>query len=444
MTAIGPLGAVWMSADTWIVVVGALTAMSCALPGAFLLLRRQSMMGDAISHAVLPGLAAAFLLTGSRDSVVMLAGAAVVGVLTAVFTEWIRSAGRVDESASMGVVFTVLFAIGLILIRQAAHKVDLDADCVLYGDIVFAPIDTRAVLGFDIPRAALVGAGALAMNLLFVALLYKELTIAAFDPALATTLGLRAGWMNLLLMAVVAVTTVLAFETVGSILVIAMLIVPAAAAHLLTDRLPVLLVLALVLACASAALGHAAAISVPAWLGLGDAGVSTSGMMAVAAGGLYVVAMVVGPRHGLVSRFAYRAGLAVRIAREDMLGLLYRRDEPGGEPTSVSTASLKRGTGASNWVQSLALRSLRRRGLLLESGGLVRLSEAGRVAARGLVRSHRLWESYLERRAQVPPDHVHELAARLEHVSDESLAERLSRNLGDPGRDPHGREIPPP
>ncbi|MEM6917075.1 MAG: metal ABC transporter permease, partial [Verrucomicrobiota bacterium] len=132
----------WSSFDTWIVVVGALCAMACALPGCFLVLRKMSMMGDAISHAVLPGLAIAFLITGSRASLPMFFGAAIAGVLTAVFTQWIARFGNVDRGAAMGIVFTTLFAIGLILIRQAADHVELDPGCVLYGAIELTPLDT--------------------------------------------------------------------------------------------------------------------------------------------------------------------------------------------------------------------------------------------------------------------------------------------------------------
>ena len=139
--------------DGWIVAAGILCAMSCALLGNFLVLRRMSMMGDAISHAVLPGLAIAFLVTNSRESLPMFIGAAIVGVLTALFTQWINRFGRVEESASMGVVFTSLFAIGLILIVRAADHVDLDPGCVLYGAIEMVPLDIRNVFGFEIPRA---------------------------------------------------------------------------------------------------------------------------------------------------------------------------------------------------------------------------------------------------------------------------------------------------
>lgn len=434
---------VWLPIDTWIVVVGALSGMSCALVGVWLVLRKQSMMGDAISHAVLPGLAAAFLLTGSRDSLVMLAGAGAAGVLTAVFTERIRSAGKVDEGASMGVVFTVLFAIGLILIRKGADRVDLDPDCVLYGAIELTPLDMRSWLGLSAPRAVWIAAGMLLFNALFVAALYKELRIAAFDPALATTLGLHAAAVHYLLMAVVAVTTVVAFENVGSILVIAMLIVPPAAARLLTDRLGPLLLLSLLIAALSAALGHLAAVRAPAWFGFAGVSVSTAGMMGVAAGALFVLALLAGPRHGIISQLVHRTALSLRILREDLLGLLYRLEELGDAGSVAATPHLLgTGVGGSPTLRRLALHALVRRGLVRRERAGYRLTRAGRLAAQELVRSHRLWEAYLQRHLQVPPDHLHGTAARLEHVGDPVMTRRLAAALGNPDHDPHGRQIP--
>jgi len=131
----------WTANDFHIILVGGLCAMACALPGTFLLLRRMSMMGDAISHAVLPGLAIAFLISGSRANIWMFLGAAIAGILTALFTQWITRFGKVERGAAMGIVFTTLFAIGLVLIRKAADHVDLDAACVLYGALEYTPLN---------------------------------------------------------------------------------------------------------------------------------------------------------------------------------------------------------------------------------------------------------------------------------------------------------------
>lgn len=299
----------WLPLDTWIVVIGVLCAVACALPGCFLVLRQMSMMGDAISHAVLPGLAIAFLVTGSRASLGMFVGAVVVGVLTAVFTQWVSTFGKVDRGASMGIVFTTLFAVGLLLIVRAADHVDLDPGCVLYGAIELTPLDTLFTLNLggvllDVPRAAVVLAVVLLINLAVIVVLFKELRISSFDPELATTLGINATVMHYVLMAMVAVTTVAAFEAVGSIIVIAMLIVPAAAASLLTDRLAVMLGISALLAALAAPIGHLAALTVPPMLGFEST--TTSGMMAVAAGGLFLLTWLFAPRHGLAARLLTR------------------------------------------------------------------------------------------------------------------------------------------
>ncbi len=432
----------WTLLDTWIVVAGVLCAMSCALLGSFLILRKMSMMGDAISHAVLPGLAIAFLITGSRSSMAMFIGAAVVGVLTALFTEWVRGFGQVEENASMGVVFTALFAVGLILIVRAANRVDLDPGCVLYGAIEMTPLDTVAVAGRWLPRAVLVLGIVFAVNLSFVLLFYKELKISSFDPALATTLGISARGMHYLLMTFVAVTTVASFEAVGSILVVAMLIVPSAAAHLLTDRLGPMLLVSVCLGAASAALGHLAAITVPGWFGFADT--NTAGMMAVTAGTLFGVVLLIAPRHGIAIRLLHQAALRLRIAREDILGLLYRVEEAGprtaGAP--IDFQQLRTATGTSPILGHLALLSLRRLRLVVPLQGGYTITERGRADASRLVRSHRLWETFLHERMGLGLDHVHSPADRVEHFTPPGIQEEIVTSLKQPAHDPHGAQIP--
>lgn len=288
----------WTTFDTWIVVTGALCAVACALPGCFLVLRKMSMMGDAISHAVLPGLAIAFIITGSRASIPMFFGAAIAGILTAVFTQWISRFGNVDRGAAMGIVFTTLFAVGLILIRNAADHVDLDPGCVLYGAIELTPLDT--VGKSSIPRATLVNGIVLFLNLGVILLLFKEMRLASFDPALADTLGFSSKFLHYLLMTMVAVTTVAAFESVGSIIVIAMLIVPPATALLVTRKLVPLLLIACGVAAASALVGHLAALTVPYWFGFETT--TTSGMIALAAGVFFLLAWLFNPAEGMVGK----------------------------------------------------------------------------------------------------------------------------------------------
>jgi manganese/zinc/iron transport system permease protein len=295
----------WMPTDTLIVIVGSLCAIACALPGCFMVLRRMSMMGDAISHAVLPGLALGFLLTGSRASFPMFIGAAVMGLLTAFFTQCISKWGKVDRGAAMGITFTTMFALGLLLIVQAADHVDIDPSCVLYGALEWTPFDTVGTIDWagytiDVPRAAVVLGVVLCLNLAVIVVLFKEFKISAFDPELATSLGIHSQLMHYLLMAMVAVTTVAAFESVGSIIVIAMLVVPAATAQLLTDNLKFMLIISAVVGVLAAILGHVSAIIVPPMLGF--KGTSTSGMIAASAGLLFLMAWLFAPRYGLIAR----------------------------------------------------------------------------------------------------------------------------------------------
>jgi manganese/zinc/iron transport system permease protein len=430
----------WTFIDTWIVVTGALSAMACALPGCYLVLRRMSMMGDAISHTVLPGLAIAFLITGSRESLPMLIGATAIGVLTAYLVQGIHRLSGLDRGASMGVIFTAFFALGLILIRQAADHVDLDPNCVLYGAIELTPLEVHRIFGQEIPRAALTNGAMLLVNILFVLLFFKELRVTAFDPALATSMGIHAETMHYALMTLVAATVVAAFESVGSILVIAMLIVPGAAAYLLTDRLWKLLVLSQIIAALCALLGHIGAITVPTWFGFRDT--STAGMMAVAAGFLFLAVFLLAPRYGLLSRFISQALLTLKITRDDILGFLYRYDELAPEDARpVTAADLARAMRSTGRVR-LALWDLRRRGWVRGSGAAIEATPRGLSEGRGLIRSHRLWESYLFHRLGIDANEAHFPAHQLEHFTDEAMQSELARSADHPQVDPHRRNIP--
>ncbi|MFN3192935.1 MAG: metal ABC transporter permease [Aureliella sp.] len=425
--------------DGWIMAAGILCAISASLLGNFLVLRQMSMLGDAITHAILPGLAVAFLITESRSSLPMFIGAVIVGVLTALFTEWIRRFGRVDEGASMGVVFTSLFALGLVLIVQAADYVDLDASCVLFGSIEYTPLDTTNLFGLNIPRAVLVLGSTAAINAIFVIGLFKELKITSFDPSLATTTGFNSSAMHYALMVLVAVTSVAAFESVGNILVVAMFIVPPAAAYMVTDRLERMILLSVVFASLAAALGHVAAIEVPGWFGYRST--TTAGMMAAVAGAILLLAVVFSPKHGIASRYIRRLLLARRILSDDIVALLYRWEENGKQdklgPNEIAKLLL-----TNSWTLGVAISKLVRGGDLAKQQELLTLTAQGRIRAQNLVRSHRLWESYLQDYAGVDPAKVHVPAEQLEHFTDSDLRQQLGRETESTSVDPHGKPIP--
>ncbi|MDG1137398.1 MAG: metal ABC transporter permease [Phycisphaerales bacterium] len=423
----------WSIIDTWIVIIGALCAAGCAIPGTVLVLRRMSLMGDAISHTVLPGIAIAFLLTGSRDPMAMLIGAVVVGLLTAFLVQVIQSLGNVEAGASMGIVFTVLFAFGLVLMRQAVDHVDIDPDCVLYGSIELAWFDQDPD-GFGIPRGAIVNGAMLLANLFVMFLFYKELKITSFDPALAKSQGIHPSFMHYLLMTMTAATAVSAFETVGSILVVAMFIVPPATAYLLTNRYGMMFVLAISIAIASAAVGHVSAITIPTWFGF--SGTSTAGAMAVAAGAFFILAWVGSPSQGIIAKQWQRNSVRLLVLREDILGVLWRLEERGKK--TVVPTQLTEAIGAHSLLVHIALFGLQKTNAVEKTTMYWTLTKEGRERATKLVRMHRLWEVYLDEHYPQDVHQVHQAAERLEHVT----TPEMQSKLGDAKKDPHGRRVP--
>ncbi|MGI8981505.1 MAG: metal ABC transporter permease [Pirellulaceae bacterium] len=417
-----------------IIGIGILCSGCCSLLGCYLVLRRMSLIGDAISHAVLPGIAIAFYFTGQPYGIGIMLGAMALGMLTSFLTQSLHSLGKVSEDASMGVVFTSLFALGVILIQLWGPRAHLDADCVLYGDILYT-WDRRVLLfGQYVPRALLAIVPAAVLTVGFIALLWKELKIVSFDPALAAAMGIKVWLVHYLLMGMVAGVTVASFESVGSILVVAMLIVPAATASLLTDRLREMLVWSLVIATHSAIFGYLSATAL---------NTSVAGMMAVVAGVQFGGAVLLAPRHGLLSRWLRNLGLSIRIASEDTIGQLYRAEEAAALPVDSKLATTREAIlpkGLIGWLSAL---SLRRKGLVsTSSSGSTQLTGQGRTAARNIVRAHRLWESFLEANFDLPPDHLHEPAERMEHFLDPDLQQQLDQQLAGRQIDPHGKVIP--
>ncbi|HYO25995.1 MAG TPA: metal ABC transporter permease [Lacipirellulaceae bacterium] len=420
----------WNADGAWIVATAAATNAACAIVGSFLVLRRMSLMGDALSHAVLPGLAIAFILARSYSLGPLLIGAVAAGLLTTFLTQTLHEYAGVPSDASMGVVFTALFALGVVLIHRGISGVHFDT-CIYQGSLETAPLYTIEAWGRHVPRAFVAPAAVGLLNLAIVGVLWKEFKLSAFDPALATTMGFSAGLMHYLLMAMVAVTSVASFEAVGSILVVAMLIVPPATAHLLVDRLAPMMVVAVLCAVLSAVLGYVLGV----WLDT-----NLAGMMTVAASGLYAMAVLFSPRYGLVSNVVGNLRTSLRVVREDLLAMLYRVEELGATQ-QLALADARRAVGG-GLLARWGLRALLRGGQLSAAGQQVQLTAAGREEARRMVRTHRLWETFLVRHLGMPLDHVHEPANRVEHYISGDLRERLQAKLEATDLDPHGRRIP--
>ena len=415
----------------WIVLTGALVTASCALLGTFLVLRKMALLGDALSHAVLPGIAVAFLLSGSRAVLPMFLGAAFFGLLTTLLVESFHRRWRVQEDAAIGIVFTALFALGVVIITAYAGHVDLDQECVLYGEIAYTPWDLLLwgdeSLG---PRPVWILGAVLAINLTAIALLYKEFKITAFDPALALSVGINAALMHYLLMGLVALTTVASFESVGAILVVAMLIVPGAAAYLWSDRLIAVLGVAVLFGVASAVAGYFLASF---WNS------SIAGAMVVVIGGIFLFSLLFSPNQGVLARVYQRVRLSLQVAQDHMLLALVRREE--AQCAGMRPAELVATAAVWGLLARLAFGDLRRRQLLRQANGLVGLSAKGQQAALRLLRHHRLWETYMSHLG-LPEDHVHDPADAIEHFIGGELAAELGAQISDE-HDPQGKQIPP-
>lgn len=269
----------------YIITVSTLIAISCGVLGCFLILRRMAMVGDAISHAVLPGIVIAYFISGTRDSLWMILGAGLLGIFTTFLIEFFHKKARLQADAAIGVTFTWLFALGIILISLFAGQVDLDQDCVLYGEIAYVPIDlwiTEAGQNFG-PRALHIAYIILIINVLFVRIGFKQLYLTTFDPAFAATIGISVSLWNYLLMGAVSMTTVASFDSVGAILVVALLVAPPATAYLLTDNFRQMIVITCCIALVISIAGYYLAVALDG---------SIAGAIVTAAGILFGAAFI--------------------------------------------------------------------------------------------------------------------------------------------------------
>jgi manganese/zinc/iron transport system permease protein len=285
------------SITLWIVLMGFFVTAACGLVGNFLLLRRMALVGDAISHSILPGLVVAFMIFKTSTTWVAFAGALTAGILTVLIIEFVHRQSRVKPDAAICIAFTTLFALGVVLMSmlESTGSFHIDAECVLYGEIAFVPLEPPLIWnGHQLgPPSALRMALVLAAVALTIAVFYKELLVTSFDPGLAKSLGIRIGIWHYGLMGALALVIVSAFESVGAILAVAMLIVPPMFAAQLSERLPLRLGLTTLHAALSAMIG----LHLSVWLNC-----SAAGAMVVAASFLFVAVWVASQLKGQFHR----------------------------------------------------------------------------------------------------------------------------------------------
>ncbi|WP_083963824.1 metal ABC transporter permease [Spirochaeta cellobiosiphila] len=356
-----------------ILFVAVLVSMACAIPGVFLVLRKMSLMSDAISHAVLPGIVLGFLLTHSLSSPLLFIGAVFTGILTVFLSELLVKTSLVKEDAAIGLVFPVLFSIGVILVSLFTGDVHLDTDAVLLGELVFTPLDRISVMGWDLgPRMAWIMGLILLINLSILFLLFKELKLATFDKGLATSLGFSPVLIQYILMTDVSITTVGAFDAVGSILVVALIVAPASAAYLLTDDLKMMVLLSIIIGVLSSISGFYVAWFMDA---------SASGAIAGMCGVFFLLAFLFAPSRGIVVQYQRKRGQKLDFA---MTLLTVHIMHHQGKTEEINECSVNHLTQHINWDSVFAksvVTQAQRKGLINIVKGIITLTSEGRERA---------------------------------------------------------------
>ncbi len=299
--------------------IAAIVAMACAIPGVFLVLRKMALISDAISHAILPGIVIGFFIMQDLNSPLLILLAAFTGVITVVLVEFIQKTGMVKEDTAIGLVFPVLFSIGVILIAKNANDVHLDVDAVLLGELAFAPFDRLMVGGSDWgPKSLWVMGSILVITVSLLLLFFKELKVTTFDAGLSSVLGISPVIMHYWLMSVSSITVVGAFDAVGAILVVALMITPAATAYLLTEDLKKMIWLSLLFGVFSAISGYWVANILDA---------SISGSIATTLGVIFLAVYLFAPKKGLISVLYRQKQQRIEVSLITFLLHLNRHEE---------------------------------------------------------------------------------------------------------------------
>lgn len=301
-----------------IILIAILVSCAAILPGIFLVLRGISLMSDAISHAILFGIAMIFLLTHNLNSPFFIFGAALTGLLTVLCTEMLIQTGRIKKDMAIGLVFPLFFSLGVILISRYARNVHLDLDMVILGELVFAPFNRLIINNIDIGPYALYSMGFITLiNALFIWFFYKELKLATFDATMAHILGFSPTIIYYSLMTITSITAVGAFDIVGAIVVVALMITPAATAYLLCKRLSTMIFLSLSIGVCATILGYFFA-------SIFD--VSIAGSIAILHGTVFLLVLLGSPCHGLISHILYRREKRLSLAANILCSYLFNYD----------------------------------------------------------------------------------------------------------------------
>ncbi|MCX7877181.1 MAG: metal ABC transporter permease [Ignavibacteria bacterium] len=391
--------------------------ISCGLIGVYIMLRRMSLIGDALAHAVLPGIVIGFMVAG-KSELVMFTGAVVSGIITSVLIGFLSRNSIIKEDTSIGIIFTGAFALGILLISQL-KGVHLDLSSYLFGDILGVSTGDL-ILSFTITLVIII----------CVILFYKQLLITSFDPTLAITIGIPVSVIHYGLMTLLSMSIVAGLQSVGVVLLVAMLITPAATAYLLTHSLKKILPLSVLIAVVASISGLFLSYHF---------NFSSGASIVLTAVMFFTVAFIFSPKEGLLIKYLRKKKTARTAISEDVIKLIMRYK---GLQLDEQVSKLSSETGLHLRNLKSILNSLESKGFLYSDNNSYSLTNQGLAEARRLVRTHRLWETYASKEKFLSDDELHSDAEKIEHLLPDELVDELDRELGYPEKDPHGSEIP--
>lgn len=398
---------------------GAMVSVALGLIGCFLVVRGLSLLGDALSHSVLPGIVIGFMIGGSLASPWILVGATIIGVIAAVLVQAVQDHSRVKEDASLGITFTTLFALGVVMVNQMSG-VDLDPGCVLYGNLEFFIRFSGQIHP---------GVWSMAAILLFIiaclVVFYRQLLVCTFDPGLAVSLGIPARFVHYAMMTVLSLTVVASFEAVGAILAVALLILPGATARLWTDRMRPMLLIAAVHGIVSTIIGY--------WFSHYEVyNTSAAGAICSAGFGLFILSWLFAPHHGLLTRAMHRRRFLRNVAAENLLKTI---GELSAGQDAVELSRLRDELHLNERHLKQAIAHAVARGWITATETTLSLTVTGRDRYDRLQKAHVLWEQYLQQQVGLAEDHVHDAAEWIEHhLNDDHVREIDQALSGGQGR----------
>jgi len=402
-----------------------MVGITCGVLGCFFVLRNMSLIGDALSHAILPGLVFAFMLVG-YSTIGFFIGSTIAGMITAVMITWISQNVQTKADASIGIVFTFMFAIGIIGISRVARvhadggdtSPHIDMQHFLFGNLL-------GVESTDLYLTAAVMVYVLCSIYIF----YRYLFVATFQEVIAETMGISVQSLHYFLMLLLSFTVVASLQTVGLILVVAMLITPASTALLLSDNLKVVIVLSGVIGAITGCIGMSLAIVFDAPPGP---------ELVVVVSFLFFLAAMFAPKKGYIYRSLQKRRLQKKIQQEDILKQAFRLGEKG----SITREKLMNKLAFNASLLGSHLGRLKKKKLITNKNQEITLTDEGKKEANRLVRAHRLWETYMVQQMGMTEEQIHEEAEKYEHLLTDDMIEEVDEKLGYPSTDPHGSRIP--